>query len=189
MGLEYTYNRRENVRAASLNDTDSTAQQLLWKLKEDDQNAEQYSAFESCLDLPDFLFVCDGNEVVITENTERFNKGKGDWYISSPQTRLYRFYLYSGKVTESNEYEREKVTVLFPDDNISSEKTMKNSPAVFRTSPFWGTVVMPEDCDGEAFADEKTEIAGLYSPLFLPTRPLSKSTKTIPKYRRSDTQR
>lgn len=95
----------ENVRAAPLNDTDSTAQQLLWKLKEDDQNAEQYSAFESCLDLPDFLFACDGNEVVITENTEQFYKGKGDWSISSPQTRLYRFYHYSGKDTESNEYE------------------------------------------------------------------------------------
>lgn len=39
---------------------------------------------------------------------------------------------------------------------------------------------MPEDCDEEAFADEKTDIASLYSPLFFTNAPFIKIDEDYP---------
>lgn len=109
-------------------------------------------------------------EVVITGRKEKWNKKlrKFDSYDHTEST--YRFYQYSGECTEENGYEGKTVTILFPDNETSQKKLMKNSPVIFRTVPLKNTVVKLDIYRDSDFFDSNIELP-LYSPLFFTNAP------------------
>lgn len=69
-------------------------------------------------------------------NTYTYKTRKTTSQIGKSTKSYYRFYRYGGKCTEENEYEGENVTILFPDEEASKEKVIKNLPLYFAPSRF-----------------------------------------------------
>lgn len=110
-------------------------------------------------------------------NTYTYKTRKTTSQIGKSTKSYYRFYRYSGKCTEENEYEGENVTILFPDEEASKEKVIKKSPVIFRTliktdgsdheMPKVGEIALIRSgifAAFEAFAKDHPDIAFKYIP-------------------------